>query len=118
MLSACALFLSRGGRMRQLCAIAIALWGCGDSDATTGGNPHLPGSDALADAPATLDGPPSDSMADAAAPLTCGMGGPVVLPLPPTGTVAGGAAIGSSMFAGSCGGGSGAEVIYHVPITV
>ena len=104
--------------MRRMCTIALALWGCGDDSATTGGNTHLPGSDAILDAPALADGPPIDAMDDAAPALTCGPGGPEVLPLPPSGQVAGAAAIGASLFAGSCGGGSGAEVIYHVPITI
>src|SRR5689334_5561095 len=113
MLDAFALF-PRGERMRRMCTIALALCACGDNGAV-GDNPHLGGSDAIVDAPTMTDSPAIDAMDDAAPALTCGTGGPEVLPLPPTGVVSGGGAIGPSMFAGSCGGGWGAEVIYHVP---
>ena len=101
---------------RWMCALAIALVGCGDDNGGTGGNPHLPGpSDAL-DAPRTGDGSGPDAMADAAPTLHCGMTGPEVAPLPSSGMASGGAPIGTSMFMGSCGGGTGAEAIYYVPV--
>jgi len=93
------------------------LIGCGDSSGTPP-NPHLPGPRDAIDAPAPSDGSPPDAMLDAEPVLRCGMNGPEVTPLPFTGMVSGVAPVGAGMFAGTCGGSMGGEVIYYASIDV
>ncbi|HJZ88768.1 MAG TPA: hypothetical protein VKN99_26535, partial [Polyangia bacterium] len=99
-----------------LCVVGAA---CSDSSSTIPPN-HLP--DGSADAPGPADGPalpdaPADAPAGDAMVLTCGLGGPEVMVLPPSGIASGSAPLGPSQSMGSCGG-SGAEVIYQFHIGV
>jgi len=97
----------------------LAAYGCGDNGGGGGGggNPHLgDGGDAI-DGPSISDAP-VDSGQDTIVVQTCGPTGPGVTPLPMNGSVSGPAPIGASQFMGSCGGGSGGEVVYLVHVDV
>ncbi len=106
-------------RRLGLVFLCVASAGCSDSSGTIPPN-HLP--DGSADAPGPADAPalpdaPADAPAGDAMVLTCGVGGPEVMMLPPSGIASGSAPLGPSQFMGSCGG-SGAEAIYQFHVGV